>query len=90
MLIPFLFKADEPTKRAPVARHGVNTITTLIEKKKAQLVIIANDVDPIEVSYCWNFHETFDSCARFYLDRLFSYGSSLAASLYFTLRSYKV
>ncbi len=44
-------KADEPTKRAPVARHGVNTITTLIEKKKAQLVIIANDVDPIEVSY---------------------------------------
>jgi large subunit ribosomal protein L7Ae len=44
-------KADEPTKRAPVARHGVNTITTLIEKKKAQLVIIANDVDPIEVCY---------------------------------------
>jgi len=42
-------KADEPTKRAPVARHGVNTITTLIEKKKAQLVIIANDVDPIEL-----------------------------------------
>jgi large subunit ribosomal protein L7Ae len=27
----------------------VNTITTLIEKKKAQLVIIANDVDPIEL-----------------------------------------
>ncbi len=47
----FFAKADEPTKRAPVARHGVNTITTLIEKKKAQLVIIANDVDPIEVCY---------------------------------------
>jgi len=35
--------------RAPVVRHGVNTVTTLIEKKKAQLVVIANDVDPIEV-----------------------------------------
>jgi len=40
---------DKPTKRAPVVRHGVNTVTTLIEKKKAQLVVIANDVDPIEM-----------------------------------------
>jgi len=36
--------------RVPVVRHGVNTVTTLIEKKKAQLVVIANDVDPIEVN----------------------------------------
>merc|ERR1711974_157186 len=36
-------------KRAPVVRHGVNTVTTLVEKKKAQLVCIANDVDPIEL-----------------------------------------
>jgi hypothetical protein len=42
-------KEDTPTKRAPAIRHGVNTVTTLVEKKKAQLVIIANDVDPIEV-----------------------------------------
>lgn len=42
-------KEDAPTKRAPVVRHGVNTVTTLIEKKKAQLVVISNDVDPIEV-----------------------------------------
>ncbi len=42
-------KEDAPTKRAPVVRHGVNTVTTLVEKKKAQLVVIANDVDPIEV-----------------------------------------
>merc|ERR1712062_759983 len=40
-------KEDAPTKRAPVVRHGVNTVTTLVEKKKAQLVVIANDVDPI-------------------------------------------
>ena len=48
-------KEDAPTKRAAVVRHGVNTVTTLIEKKKAQLVVIANDVDPIEVytpAYC--------------------------------------
>merc|ERR1711890_200703 len=42
-------KEDAPTKRAPVVRQGVNTVTSLIEKKKAQLVIIANDVDPIEL-----------------------------------------
>merc|ERR1712176_1633544 len=40
---------DKPTKRAPVVRHGINTVTTLVEKKKAQLVVIANDVDPIEL-----------------------------------------
>lgn len=28
---------------------GVNTVTTLVENKKAQLVVIAHDVDPIEV-----------------------------------------
>merc|ERR1712176_582478 len=39
----------KPTKRAPVVRHGINTVTTLVEKKKAQLVVIANDVDPIEL-----------------------------------------
>merc|ERR1711974_175320 len=42
-------KEDAPSKRAPVVRHGVNTVTTLVEKKKAQLVVIANDVDPIEL-----------------------------------------
>merc|ERR1712029_840692 len=42
-------KDDAPSKRAPVVRHGVNTVTTLIEKKKAQLVVTANDVDPIEL-----------------------------------------
>jgi large subunit ribosomal protein L7Ae len=40
---------DKPTKKAAVVRHGVNTVTTLVEKKKAQLVVIANDVDPIEL-----------------------------------------
>merc|ERR1712121_318570 len=42
-------KEDAPSKRAPVVRHGVDAVTTLIEKKKAQLVVIANDVDPIEL-----------------------------------------
>jgi len=42
-------KPDAPTKREIAIRHGVNTVTTLIEKKKAQLVCIANDVDPIEL-----------------------------------------
>lgn len=42
-------KPDQPTKRQLVARSGINTVTRLIEKKKAQLVVIAHDVDPIEI-----------------------------------------
>jgi len=42
-------KEDTPTKRPPVVRSGVNTVTKLIEQKKAQLVVIAHDVDPIEI-----------------------------------------
>jgi len=42
-------KPDQPTKRPLVVRSGVNTVTSLIEQKKAQLVIIAHDVDPIEI-----------------------------------------
>lgn len=43
-------KDDVPTKRPPVVRSGINNVTTLVEQKKAQLVVIAHDVDPIEVS----------------------------------------
>jgi len=42
-------KPDVPTKRENVVRTGINTVTTLVEKKKAQLVIIAHDVEPIEI-----------------------------------------
>lgn len=42
-------KTDTPPKRPFVVRQGVNTVTSLIEQKKAQLVVIAHDVDPIEV-----------------------------------------
>ena len=42
-------KDDAPTKRPPVIRSGINTVTTLVEQKKAQMVIIANDVEPIEI-----------------------------------------
>lgn len=42
-------KEDQPTKRPPVIRSGINTVTKLIEQKKAQLVVIAHDVDPLEI-----------------------------------------
>lgn len=42
-------KEDKPTKRPPVMRSGVNTVTALVEQKKAQLVVISHDVDPIEI-----------------------------------------
>uniref|UniRef100_A0A5F4W7N0 60S ribosomal protein L7a n=1 Tax=Callithrix jacchus TaxID=9483 RepID=A0A5F4W7N0_CALJA len=43
-------KGDIPTKRPPVLQAGVNTVTTLVENKKAQLEVIADDVDPIEMA----------------------------------------
>merc|ERR1711915_44424 len=36
-------KPDAPTKREITIRHGINTVTTLIEKKKAQLVCIVKN-----------------------------------------------
>jgi len=42
-------KPDAPTKRQPVVRAGVNTVVSLVEQKKAQLVVIAHDVDPVEL-----------------------------------------
>ena len=46
-------KQDRPTKRLPVVRSGVNTVTALVESKRAQLVVIAHDVDPVEVRVCF-------------------------------------
>jgi len=42
-------KQDQPTQRPAVLAHGVNKIVNLVERKKAQLVVIAHDVDPIEI-----------------------------------------
>lgn len=44
-------KSDTPTKRPNTLRSGANAVTTLVEQKKAQLVVIAHDVDPIEVKF---------------------------------------
>jgi len=38
-------KASKPT----VAKYGLNHVTQLVEQKKAQLVVIAHDVDPVEL-----------------------------------------
>lgn len=43
-------KVDTPTKRPNTVRAGTNTVTRLVEQKKAQLVVISHDVDPLEVS----------------------------------------
>lgn len=42
-------KEEKVTKRPPVVRFGIKTITKLIENKKANLVVISHDVDPIEI-----------------------------------------
>lgn len=40
-------KGDVMTKRLLVLQTGINTVTTLVENKKVQLVVIARDMDPI-------------------------------------------
>merc|ERR1712194_148247 len=40
------------TKKPQVIKYGLNHVTTLIENKEARLVVIAHDVDPIEL-VCW-------------------------------------
>lgn len=47
-------KSGSETKNVcpPTVKYGINHVTDLIEQKKAQLVIIAHDVDPIEI-ICW-------------------------------------
>lgn len=45
-------KAEGQTKdkkKPVVLKFGLNHVTTLIEEKKAKLVVIAHDVDPIEL-----------------------------------------
>ncbi|KAI8050788.1 L30e-like protein [Syncephalis plumigaleata] len=42
-------KAEKETKKPYVVKFGINHITALVESKKAQLVVIADDVDPIEL-----------------------------------------
>lgn len=42
-------KADTPTRRPNVIASGVKSVTSLIQRKKAHLVVIAHDIEPIEV-----------------------------------------
>jgi len=41
-------KEEKVTKRPPVVHFGIKAVTKLVENKKAHLVVIAHDVDPIE------------------------------------------
>jgi len=42
-------KKRDASKKPILLEYGLNHITTLIENKKASLVVIAHDVDPIEL-----------------------------------------
>ncbi|XP_065918428.1 large ribosomal subunit protein eL8-like [Dysidea avara] len=39
----------QTSKKPVVVKYGINHVTSLVEEKRAQLVVIANDVDPIEI-----------------------------------------
>merc|ERR1740133_548977 len=40
---------DTKSKKPQVIKYGLNHVTSLIEQKQAKLVVIAHDVDPIEL-----------------------------------------
>merc|ERR1712121_299533 len=42
-------KQDTTGKKPINVKYGINHITNLVETKKAQLVVIAHDVDPVEI-----------------------------------------
>jgi large subunit ribosomal protein L7Ae len=42
-------KDEPPARRAASLKQGANSVTRSIEQKKAQLVVIAHDVDPLEL-----------------------------------------
>jgi len=42
-------KEQDPAKKPKVIKFGLNHVTELIENKKAKLVVIAHDVDPVEL-----------------------------------------
>lgn len=44
-------EAAKPTAKPKTIKFGLNHVTRLVEQKKARLVIIAADVDPIEVKF---------------------------------------
>merc|ERR1719272_2225034 len=44
--------AEVKTKKPMVVKYGLNHVTTLVENKSAKLVVIAHDVDPIDL-VCW-------------------------------------
>jgi large subunit ribosomal protein L7Ae len=48
-------KPDQATKRVNVIRSGMNTVTSLIEKKKAQLVRMLLFTSTIFVMFRWLF-----------------------------------
>jgi large subunit ribosomal protein L7Ae len=43
-------KQVAPGKRPPTVRIGINEVTTLVEQKRAQLVCIAGDIEPLEIA----------------------------------------
>merc|ERR1712139_315931 len=43
---------ESKSKKPQVIKYGLNHVTTLIENKAAKLVVIAHDVDPVEL-VCW-------------------------------------
>ena len=45
-------KDQNPADKPVVLKYGLNHVTQLVEEKKAKLVVIAHDVDPIEL-VCW-------------------------------------
>jgi len=42
-------KEERSKKKPPVLRFGISTIASLVQSAKAKLVVIAHDVDPIEL-----------------------------------------
>ena len=81
-------KMDAATKRPPVIRSGVNTVTCLVEKKKAQLVVIAHDVDPIEVNF-YHKSSSFNAGLHVYKCLFFFFAKTSKLNIFRSLHVYR-
>jgi large subunit ribosomal protein L7Ae len=52
-------EAKPEVSKPKTVAYGLNTVTSLIERRKVKLVVIPHDVDPLEVGFAVLYSSSF-------------------------------